>query len=340
MFPRTFSLLCVVMLVGGLAQGAMVIETVPVGNPGNAGELSGASAGGYGDDAVVGSVSYTYNIGTYEVTAGQYTEFLNAVAPAGQHDLYDIWMWDSPRGCKIQRAGSWGSYTYSVAAEWANRPVNGVSWFDAARFSNWLTTGDTEAGVYTFDGTYTVTNILDHETAAETLGRTAWFLPTEDEWYKAAYHKNDGVTGNYWDYPTGTDTTPSNDLITPDPGNNANFAPLPYDYTIGGPYNRTEVGEFENSGSPYGTFDQGGNLHEWNETLIGSSRGLRGGAWGSGSSHLEASCRNRYNPTDVHDSIGFRVASSQVIPEPSSFVVWSLLSVAAGFGAWRRRRNR
>jgi formylglycine-generating enzyme len=313
------------------------IETVPVGNPGNAGELSGGSAGGYGDDAIVGSVSYKYNIGKYEVTAGQYTNFLNAVAPAGQHDLYDTWMM-SDRGSKIQRAGSLGNYTYSVAADWANRPVNGVSWYDAARFSNWLTTGDTETGVYTFGGTYTVTNILDHETAALTLGKTAWFLPTEDEWYKATYHKNDGATGNFWDYATATNSVPSNDLINPDPGNNANFAPSSGDLTIDSPYYRTKVGEFENSRSPYGTFDQGGNLAEWNETLIGSSRGLRGGAWSSNSSSLEASYRERQSPTNEHDSWGFRVASVPIVPEPSSFVIFATGGIV--LAGWRRRRKR
>ena len=38
-----------------------------------------------------------------------------------------------------------------------------------------------------------------------------WFLPSENEWYKAAYHKNDGVTGNYWNYPTSTDVLPYSD---------------------------------------------------------------------------------------------------------------------------------
>ena len=96
----------------GSWTGLASLETVPVGNPGNAGELSGASAGGYGDDAIVGAVAYEYNIGKYEVTAGQYTEFLNAVATADPYGLYDDWMWSSPRGCKIERAGSSGSYTY------------------------------------------------------------------------------------------------------------------------------------------------------------------------------------------------------------------------------------
>ena len=60
--------------------------------------------------------------------------------------------------------GGPGSFAYSVAADRANRPVNFVSWYDAARFCNWLTTGDTEAGVYTLDGRYDVASILDHET--------------------------------------------------------------------------------------------------------------------------------------------------------------------------------
>ena len=58
--------------------------------------------------------------------------------------------------------------------------------------------------------------------ANETRSVNAKFwIPSEDEWYKAAYHKNDGVTGNYFDYPTGSDATPSNDLDLG--GNNATF---------------------------------------------------------------------------------------------------------------------
>ncbi len=246
---------------------AITIDTVPVGNPGNVGELSGAGAGGYGPDAIVGAVAYEYNIGTYEVTNAQYVEFLNAAAKTDPYGLYNTNMAGIYGG--ISRSGSGTDvdpYVYMAKgndSNWANRPVNYVSWYDAARFSNWLTTGDTETGIYTFTSG-SLTSILDHETAAQTLGKTAWFIPTEDEWYKAAYHKNDGATGNYFDYPTSSDAVPNNDLINPDPGNNANFYDGTYTYTIGSPYYTTEVGEFENSESPYGTFDQGGNLYEWN----------------------------------------------------------------------------
>ena len=283
---------------------AITMDTVPVGNPGNAADNTG-----YGD------VGYNYSIGTYEVTSVQYVEFLNDVAASDPYYLYNPNMWSCDYGCKIQRSGSSGSYAYSVAADRENRPVNYVSWYDAARFSNWLTTGETESGVYTFGGATTVTDILDHATAAATLGKTAWFIPTEDEWYKAAYHKNDGATGNYFDYPTGSDAVPSNNVINPDPGNNANF--YQNGYTIGSPYYTTEVGEFENSESPYGTFDQGGNLWEWNETLVnGSSRGLRGGDWSHNAYSLYASGRvsDGYAASEGNDA-GFRVAS---IPEPGS----------------------
>ncbi len=135
----------------------------------------------------------------------------------------------------------------------------------------------------------------------------------------------------YYDYPTGTDSTPSNDLINPDPGNNANFPQS--GYTIGSPYYTTEVGEFENSESPYGTFDQGGNVWEWNEAVLFSGqRGLRGGSFDSSSFVLlRADVRIDYNPTSENAVFGFRVAS---IPEPSTV----LLGALAAVGLLMRRR--
>ena len=130
----------------------MDMPFMTVGNPGNADDTHGDGYGG---------VDYTYNIGKFEVTAGQYTEFLNAVAATDTYGLYSTYMWRDSWGCKIQRSGSSGSYAYSVASDWADRPVNYVRWGDAARFSNWLTNGmptgaqdltTTEDGPYFLNG--------------------------------------------------------------------------------------------------------------------------------------------------------------------------------------------
>ncbi len=301
----------VVCLLGSQALGVS-IETVLVGNPGNAGEWSGESYGGYGPDRICGAVDYTYIIGKFEVTTEQYTEFLNAVAATDTHGLYNENMWLSSRGCKIQRSGSSGSYTYSVPdANYANRPVNYVSWGDAARFCNWLENGQPTGAqdlTTTEDGSYYLNSAMTNPQlqAVTREADATWVIPSEDEWYKSAYHKNDGVTGNYFDYPTISDTKPSNDLIDPDPGNNATF--LDVDHTIGSPYWRTEVGAHENSESPYDTFDQGGNVWEWNESILGSGRVERGGSFDySHEDFMHASGRYSNVPTSEIDVIGFRV---------------------------------
>ncbi len=147
--------------VFNMPTGLTSLEFVTVGNPGNAGETSGVDW----DIRICGAVKYVYNIGKYEVTAGQYCEFLNAVAKTDAYGLYNPYMdYDadpSRRGCNIKRTGISGDYSYSVAADWANRPVNYVSWGDAARFVNWLTNGQptgtenlstTEAGSYSLGG--------------------------------------------------------------------------------------------------------------------------------------------------------------------------------------------
>ena len=163
-----------------------------------------------------------------------------------------------------------------------------------------------------------------------------WSLPTEDEWYKAAYHQNNGPTGDYWEYPTRTDNPPSNDLVTPDPGNNATFVDA--GWTIGPPYYRTETAAHENSASPYGTYDQGGNLWEWNEAVLPGHpwavRGGRGGGFLSASYLLYLSPLHRRmasGPAPATDDFGFRVAR---IPEPTTL---SLLALA-GLALLRRCR--
>jgi len=95
--------------------------------------------------------------------------------------------------------------------------------------------------------------------------------------------------------------------------------------TIGSPYYRTEVGDHENSDSPYGTFDQGGNVWEWNEAVLyGLYRGLRGGSFSTYDNYLHASYRYYYDgpyPSCEFRSIGFRVVE---VPEPVSLGLLAL----------------
>ena len=176
---------------------------------------------------------------------------------------------------------------YQVKPGSDNNPVTFVSFFDAMRFTNWLQngqgSGSTESGVYTIGSGY-----------SETRNPSAtYFIPSEDEWYKAAYHKNDGVTASYWRFPTSTDATPYSDQPpgsgSPTQSNTMNIRDDDgiangYDdgYAVTGSTSTsstqnylTDVGAYTASLSPYGTFDQGGNVWEWIVTDTGlTTRGV------------------------------------------------------------------
>jgi formylglycine-generating enzyme len=329
---------------GAAAPGNVVIETVPVSDAGNTGELSGGGAGGYGPDRVCGAVGYAYRLGKYEVTAGQYTGFLNQVAGVDAYGLYNAFMSNANFGSGITRSGS-GTvdrpYTYSVASGFANRPVNYVSWGDAARFTNWLHNGQptgvqgpstTESGAYTLNGATSSAALL----AVTRESNATWAIPTEDEWYKAAYYKGGSTSAGYFHYSTSGDAAPGRDLAD-GAGNNANYyignGLLPINT---GTYT-TSVGQFLNSDSPYGTFDQGGNVWEWNEAVLGgAARGLRGGSFDDGSyvKSLHASFRSGIYPAYESSSVGFRVAE---VPEPGAL---ALLALGGWVVGWRRRAAR
>jgi len=155
-------------------------------------------------------------------------------------------------------------------------------------------------------------------------------VTSEDEWYKAAYYKGGSTNAGYWDYPTSSNSVPSNDLTTPDGGNNANFH-QDGGYTIGSPYYRTPVGEFELSDSPYGTFDQGGNVWEWNEAIVYHDstyvfRGLRGGSFGLGGSYLHASSRRSTSTSSTRRTRA--TASGSASPRFLSRLPWRFWPLA------------
>jgi hypothetical protein len=201
-------------LLAGAASAQITIATVPVGNPGNAPDTTG-----------FGEVDYTYNIGEYDVTSGQYVAFLNAVAATDTYGLYNSSMagliYDGDP--QITQSGSSGTYTYSGGTTY---PMTDVTFWDACRFANWLDNGQptgAEGPGTTETGTYTLTPTgIANNTVTRNAGAT-WAVTSENEWYKAAYYTPLGGTGNgnpnYWLYPTQSNT------ISPSQANYYTFGP-------------------------------------------------------------------------------------------------------------------
>ena len=300
------------IMAGSLASPAFAvinIAYVPIGNAGNANDSTG-----------YGAVAYNYQIAKNETTVGQYVEFLNAKAKSDPYALYNANMASQASIAGISRSGSAGSYSYSVIGSSANKPIAYVSWFDAARFCNWVQNGQgngsTETGAYSLNGA--MSGIITRD-----VGATVW-IPTENEWYKAAYYDpTKGGTGGYWLYPTQSDTLGGNTIGVAD---SANYYDGDY-VGVPGTMALTDVGAYgTNSESFYGTNDQGGNVWEWNDGAPGA-RGRRGGSWGYGDTFMTSSNRVALSsPTGEFEILGFRVAS---VPEPSAMVLAILSGVAA-----------
>ena len=204
--------------------------------------------------------------------------------------------------------------------------------------------GNTETGAYTLTGN---TGLI-----ARNAGWT-YSLPSENEWYKAAYHQPvslGGDTDNYWLYPTRSNVQPNSRNGSASDANSANFYRndsiangFNDGYAVSGSTSfptgnaLTDAGAFSLADSFYGTFDQGGNVFEWNDALIddgdgGSNRGLRGGAWDDNESGPRAAARyGGFVPAVEYSVIGFRVA---IVPEPS---VGGLMMLGMALVAWKRK---
>ena len=332
---------------------AVTIDMVTVGNPGNANDTTG-----------YGTVNYEYQIGKYAVTIGQYTAFLNAVAKTDTYSLYRTDMGTNLSVAGISQTGLSGSYAYSVinnGGDSSNRPITYVSWWDAARFSNWMANGQptgaqssttTENGAYNVNGATSGSAPGRNTVNPNTSAAPTFYIPTENEWYKAAYYSpvKGGVgSPGYYRYATQSDTAPGNTI---GPGaNQANYRlnGSVYSVTQSSSYSAsqnylTDVGAFSGSGSFYGTFDQSGNVFQWNDldglAASGSFRGRRGGGWGDNEFTLSSSLRFTVDPSGGSTSIGFRLASPVAVPEPSTLVMGLAGIACGGWQMYRRRRAR
>ncbi len=298
---------------------AIEYELVTIGDPGNADDTTG-----------FGGVAYAYRIGKFHVTIAQYTAFLNAVAVTDTYGLYNAGMGSIAGVAGISRSGEQGSYVYAVmenSGSSANRPATSVSWFNAARFANWMANGQpvgaqdattTENGTYPLNGTTSGSAVARNAVNPNTGAAPAYALPLEDEWYKAAYYsplRNDG-SGGYFTYATQSDELPGNAIG--DAANQANYISEETGYCVSQSPDfsatqnyLTDVGSFTASASHYGTFDQTGNVWQWNDLdgTPGASRGLRGGAYTSTPPYLRSSYRMGYSPDRYNANGGFRLAA-------------------------------
>jgi hypothetical protein len=303
----------------GSGANTFNIDFVNIGNPGNAADTTGSPN-------PAGAVPYTYNMGKFDVSRDMITK-ANTLGSLGV-PLADL---------------------TSIGGNGVNRPATGVSWNEAARFVNWLDTSTGSTPAYKFalqpvDGGYSSNADIQLWTPSDAgynpnnlyrNSQARYFLPSDDEWYKAAYYdpSKNGGAGGYWQFPTGSNSAPTPVASGTGAGTavyNQSSSTGPADITLAGGL------------SPYGTMGQGGNVFQWEETdydLVNgpspssSARGVRGGYWNFDFSvNLSSSVRDNVNPTFEDSSVGFRVAST---PEPSSL----LLAAMAGVGLLLRRKR-
>jgi formylglycine-generating enzyme required for sulfatase activity len=288
----------------GSGANAFTMEFVTIGNPGNVADTTG-------NPYPVGAVGYIYNIGKYEVSRDQ-----------------------------VDKANSQGNLGIRLA-DMTNyggngllKPATGITWYEAAKFVNWLNTSSGSAVAYKFDGSgsFQLWSSTDTGYNANNLFRNSlakYWLPSIDEWHKGAYGN---PNGNWSNFPNGSDSAPTPVASGTDP-NTAVYAQS-YD---AGPADINNAGGL----SAYGTMGQGGNVMEWIETANDGSndsadelpRKLRSGAWPYDDFLLNASSSYHYGASSMYDFVGFRVAS---VPEPSAL---SLLAIGLGGLAMMRRRR-
>jgi formylglycine-generating enzyme required for sulfatase activity len=315
----------------GSGASQTTIDFVPIGNPGNPGDPTGKPVG-------AGSVGYTYSIAKYELSAANLLAYNAAMAGSGLEIGF------------INRG--------------AQRPATGIAWNEAARFANWLNSDQGYAPAYKFTSQefgsvtnmemWSPTDTLDYDPNNPFRSKRArYVLPSVDEWYKASYYdpNANGGVGGYWDFPTGSDTSPTN----------VGSGTLPNTIVMVQPFFNGPAAVDQAGGlSPYGVMGLGGNVQEWNETQwhaltdswpsnpnisASAQRVRRGGPWHGDNNTQARSVQYSFSFPNANgiDDLGFRVVQlndpTAPVPEPGSLAVMSLLALG-GLGRRMRARKR
>lgn len=228
-----------------------------------------------------GTVPKPFLMGKYEVTCGQYYEFLEAMMPVDSvycEILYSTVNQLEAR-CRIKAypiyptPGGPASFMFEMLDETKkDHPVSYVSYWAACMFVNWLHNGQGPYQSLALAGSYRFQDpddpVGDLETLARNRGAT-YVIPTEDEWFKAAHWDNDpagpnpvdpngGNRGGYWKYPTALDQI------------NCGMANI---LGCGLGYQNVGYGV----PSPFDAYNMAGNALEWTETAVSISD--QAGGW-------------------------------------------------------------
>lgn len=314
--------------LSGRACHASAIQTQRWSTIGSPGNQPYRWQNSLGDPFEVGRVDYEYRMAQTEVTGAMWFEFVQAYAPYVEPGFHVSTEFTS---FQVQiRYNPDNTVRYVLPESNRERAVQ-VGWRFAARFCNWLHNNQAsnreafEQGVYdtsTF-GEDASGNLTDQATRSP--GSRYW-IPTRDEWVKAAYYDPNRYglhQPGYWQYPTMSDLAP----IPGPPGVGQTSAgwdffqaqqPLP------------TVGAYSNITSPWGLFDLSGGQQEWLEDRVFSSRETAGTRVGESDNWFY----DRIGWLDagfVFAPIGLRLASE--VPSPGAALVLSLLSVCT----YRRR---
>ena len=289
----------------GSGSNSFEISFVPISQTNNANDPASGN--------IYGAVPYEYRASIYEISQ-------NAITKATASGMANV------------TAGAWTNQS---------QPAANITWYEAAAFVNWLNTSSGKTAAYnlTFSTSWSMT--LQAASNAWTLGGTNlyrnkdayYFLPSEDEWYKAAYYNAAGT--NYFVYPTASSSVPTSVAS----GTNAGTAVF---YASGPGYTAPAVVTTAGGLSPYGTMGQGGNVRDLIETAadgVNDSpteiRSMLGGFWGNEAAVLSSTGNREVAAVTLENpNIGFRVAS---VPEPSTYAL--LLLGAGAMYLWKRRRD-
>lgn len=298
------------------------IEFATVGAPGNAPTTAGSY---YNYPQPVGTVPYSFAISRTEVTASVWLEFVRAYAPyyAGSPadpSFTSFWIQNQPGG------------GFASSPAYANSPV-GVSWYMGARFCNWLTNGKRpdlaafQTGAYDLAGRPNSADDPHPTRVPERMPGAKFWIPSRNEWIKAAYYDPDRLgsgIGDYWPYP-------NRSLALPVPGRPG----TPGATTSAGPVSGAitiPVAAYPDAQSAFGLFDISGGLAEWTDTsAYGQPETYApGSSAGDGVYDLEDSLA--WSATDftatpaTNSPNGIRIATS--IPAPSSGILAAFLGIA------------